>query len=90
MGNPFKLTTDRYPPASLGCGTVVIIAFVVLIVSSAGSQKTTEELTRLRQEVEALKASVDAQTDEIRGLKELIKFEPETEAPARRGGVLRH
>jgi hypothetical protein len=73
MGDSFRLTTDRYPPASLGCGTLIIIALIVVFFSNAGSQKTEAEFTRLRNQVEELKRSVDAQTDQIRGLKELIQ-----------------
>ena len=73
MGNPSGWTTDRYPAASLGCGTLIIIALIVAIFSNAGYRKTAEELTSLRNQVEELKRSVDAQTDQIRGLKELIQ-----------------
>jgi hypothetical protein len=73
MGGSFRLTTDRYPAASLGCGTLIIIALIVALFSNAGYQRTAMELTSLRNQVEELKRSVDAQTDQIRGLKELIK-----------------
>jgi len=73
MGESFRLTTDRYPAASLGCGTLVIIALIVAIFSNAGNRNTAEQLTSLRNQVEELKKSVDVQTDQIRALKELIQ-----------------
>ncbi len=73
MSKSFRLTTDRFPPASLGCGTLIVIALIVWIISSAGYQKTGDELKSLRTQVEELKRSVDAQSDQIRGLKELIQ-----------------
>ena len=41
MGNSFKLTSDRFPPASLGCGTLVIIAIIVWLV-----EQVTKKLRR--------------------------------------------
>lgn len=73
MGQSFHLTTDRYPAASLGCGTLVIIALIVAIFSNAGNRNTADQLTSLRNQVEELKKSVDVQTDQIRGLKDLIQ-----------------
>jgi hypothetical protein len=73
MSGLFKMTSDRYPPASLGCGTLIIIALIVLGFSNAASQQTVEELTKLRNQVGELKKSVDAQADQVRGLKELIQ-----------------
>jgi len=69
----FRLTSDRYPAASLGCGTLIISALIVALFSNAGYRKTAEELASLRNQVEELKKSVNAQTDQIRGLKELIQ-----------------
>jgi len=51
MGGSVRLTTDRYPAASLGCGTLImiIIALIVWVFSNAGSQQTAVELTSLRK-----------------------------------------
>jgi type II secretory pathway component PulM len=69
----FRLTTDRYPPASLGCGTLLIIALIVFWATSAAYQNMSAELSSLRTQVEELKRSVDAQTEQIRSLKEQTK-----------------
>ncbi len=73
MDRSFKLTSDRYPPASLGCGTLIIIALIVAIFSNARAQNTAEALTSLRNQVEELKKSVDAQSEQVRDLKKLIQ-----------------
>ena len=73
MGGFFKMTTDRYPPASLGCGTLIVIAMIVMIITSAGSSNLKDEMKSLQNQVQDLKRSVDAQTDQIRSLKELIQ-----------------
>jgi hypothetical protein len=73
MGSSFRLTTDRYPAASLGCGTLVIIALIVWAITSAGYSKMADDLRSLRKEVGDLKQSVDAQSEQIRGLKEQIQ-----------------
>ena len=54
MRNFFKLTTDRYPPASLGCGTLIVIALIIWIISNAGYQNSAEKLTSLSNQVEEL------------------------------------
>jgi hypothetical protein len=73
MGGSFRLTTDQYPAASLGCGTLIIIALIVWLITSAGSRRMADDLRSLRNEVGDLKQSVDAQSDQIRSLKELIQ-----------------
>ena len=77
----FRVTSDNYPPASLGCGTLIIIGLIVLFVTRTGSERTEEEVRGLGQQVEALKAAVDRQTEEIRGLKELVQGHTASAAP---------
>jgi len=73
MGGSFRRFIDRYPAASPGCGSLIIIALIVALFSNAGSRQTAVELRSLRNQIEELKRSVDAQSDQIRGLKELIQ-----------------
>ncbi len=67
----------RATPASLGCGTLILIAIIVAIFSQAGTQDLEEEVSRLRYTVHELKEAIDAQTDEIEQLRSKIdKLEP--------------
>jgi septal ring factor EnvC (AmiA/AmiB activator) len=59
---------------SLGCGTLILIALIVLIFSREGVDKVEKEVRALRQEVAELKESVQAQTEQIKSLQaELAK-----------------
>ena len=55
-------------PASLGCGTLILIALIVLIFSRGGSRETENEVRALKSEIGELKKSVEAQTTEIKAL----------------------
>jgi hypothetical protein len=63
---------DAGPTANLGCGTLILIAVIVAMVSS----RSTESVARLEQQVQALQEKID-------GLgKGIEKLSP----PAQRGG----
>jgi septal ring factor EnvC (AmiA/AmiB activator) len=69
----FSMQTDSAPRASLGCGTIIVLALIVAGFTGALSQKVTERLDSLRSEIAGLRSSVDMQTEELRKLKESIK-----------------
>ena len=54
---------------SLGCGTLILIALIVLIFSGEGVNDLEKEVQALRREVGELKQSVQAQTEEIKKLQ---------------------
>lgn len=56
---------DSNRPVSLGCGTLILIALIVLIFSNA-SDDGKKQLRQLRSEVQAL-------TKEVRDLRESIE-----------------
>ena len=49
-------TENRTQAASLGCGTLILIALIVLFFSGGDTTSLTNEIAALRQEVEALRA----------------------------------
>lgn len=69
---------DKTKQVSLGCGTLILIALVVLIASSAAVDDLESEVTRLRTSVDELKKSVDSQTNVIHELQTKIEKAPAT------------
>lgn len=69
---------------SLGCGTLILIALIVLIFSGRGVRDVRRDVRALRSEVAELKKSIDAQAAEIKVLQQKID-----ETRARESGNLR-
>lgn len=57
---------------SLGCGTLILIALIVLIFGRGGTKDLEREVQGLRSEVVALKEAVEAQTGRIRILQDRL------------------
>ena len=55
-----------------GCGTLILIALIVLIFSGWGTSEMEREIHGLRNEVRGLKNSVDVQTNEFRTLRQRL------------------
>lgn len=67
------MTDDkRTQQVSLGCGTLILIALIVLFFSGRGSDDLNREVRELRTEVGELKKSVDAQTTQIKLLQDKL------------------
>jgi Sec-independent protein translocase protein TatA len=62
----------RTQQVSLGCGTLILIALIVLIFSGRGPGDLEREVHELRSEVGELKRSVEAQTAEIKSLQQKL------------------
>jgi hypothetical protein len=60
----------RTQQVSLGCGTLILIALIVLIFSGRGTGDLEREVHGLRSEVGELKKSIEAQTSEIKQLQQ--------------------
>jgi hypothetical protein len=58
---------------SLGCGTLVLIALIVMFCGGFATQDVRHELSGLRNSVNDLKKQVDDQTREIRELRTSIE-----------------
>ena len=71
---------------SLGCGTLILIALIVLLFSNRGQDDLKREIGRLRTEVVELRKAVDAQTVLIKSLKARANEHPASpDAPGGRG-----
>lgn len=60
-------------PASLGCGTLILIALIVLIFSRGGTHDIEVEVRGLRSDVGELKKAVEAQTGQIKTLQDKLE-----------------
>jgi hypothetical protein len=54
---------------SLGCGTLILIALIVIIFGRGGTDDMERELKGLRAEVNELKAAVQDQTVQMKALQ---------------------
>jgi hypothetical protein len=59
----------RDQAVSLGCGTLILIALIVLFFSGRGHDEMTRELHDLRTEVSELRVAVEAQTALLNALR---------------------
>jgi hypothetical protein len=62
----------RTHQVSLGCGTLILIALIVLIFSGRGTGDLEQEVRRLRSEVSDLKRSIDDQSIQLKLLVEKV------------------
>jgi hypothetical protein len=62
----------RSQQATLGCGTLILIALIVMFFSSPGMKDLESEVHGLRGEVGELKKTVETQTVEIQALREQV------------------
>jgi len=60
----------RIQQVSLGCSTLILIALIVLVFSRQGTGPLEREVHELKSEVSELKESVEAQTKEIKLLRQ--------------------
>jgi hypothetical protein len=75
------LNNDRTHQVSLGCGTLILIALIVMIFSGRGNDDLERDVERLRGDVQALKQAVDAQTESLRQLdQKLERLGPDDDA----------
>lgn len=78
---PGKVRLARGQEVSLGCGTLVLIALIVLIFSGRGTDSMEREVRQLRSAVGDLKKAVEAQSTEIRQLRDRLP------SPIKEGGA---
>ncbi len=51
--------------ATLGCGTLILIALIVVIFGNRGNEEVRTELQNLTQRIEQLETKIDKQTERI-------------------------
>jgi len=73
---------DNNQKASLGCGTLILIAIIVLIFGNAGNEELSQDMQQLRQQVSGLNTSVQqleaalqTQSGELKVIRELLEKE---------------
>jgi cell division protein FtsB len=68
------MTNDnRSQQASLGCGSIILIALIVLFFSRQNNDELNQEIKGLQTEVVQLKQAVEVQTNQIKLLRESLK-----------------
>lgn len=69
---PPRVQLVKGQEVSLGCGTLILIALIVIIFGGRGDGDAEREIRQLRDSVERLKVSVDQQTGEIAKLRQQL------------------
>lgn len=67
---------DQNQTVSLGCGTLILIAIIVMMFSNSSDNDVERELKRLRTDVGELKRAVEAQTKVLEELKAKPSSQP--------------
>ena len=68
----------RSHQVSLGCGTLILIALIVLFFSGRGVDDLEREVRGLRTDISELRKSVEVQTSQIKLLEERVAKQPTT------------
>jgi hypothetical protein len=69
---PSRVRLARGQEVSLGCGTLILIALIVLFFSRGGTGNFEHEIGNLRSDVRELKKAVEAQTVQIKALQDKL------------------
>jgi hypothetical protein len=64
---------DKNQKVSLGCGTLILIALIVIIFGNADSDKLRHDIQTLSNDVKSLQSSIQSQSRQIYELKEVIE-----------------
>jgi peptidoglycan hydrolase CwlO-like protein len=69
----------RTHQVSLGCGTLILIALIVMFFSNRSNNDVSSEITALKSEITGLKSqlseiktAIEAQTNEIKSLQQKL------------------
>jgi hypothetical protein len=60
---------NRDRAVSLGCGTLILIALIVLIFSRGGDSEIKSEISSLRTEVNELRQAIETQNNLLKELR---------------------
>jgi len=64
---------NRSQQVSLGCGTLILIALIVLIFSGRGGDEVKREIQSLDSTVQQMKSAIDMQSDQIKALRQTLE-----------------
>ena len=67
-------------PVSLGCGTLILMALIVLIFSGSGHDELKDELRRMRTDVTDMKAAIEMQRSTLHDIQVLLETSTHAEA----------
>jgi hypothetical protein len=70
---PPRVRLAKGQEVSLGCGTLILIALIVLFLGRGSTGELEHEVRSLRSEVRELKTAVEAQTSQIKSLQGQIQ-----------------
>jgi cell division protein FtsL len=69
---PVSVSDNPSQTVTLGCGTLILIALIVMFFGQSDTKNVEREVKELRTEVSALKKTIERQTDEINALREKV------------------
>jgi hypothetical protein len=65
-------TMDHNQKTTLGCGTLILIALIVVIFGNISGYDSAEEIKKLSKEVRTLQSTVSDQTQAIKRLEKSV------------------
>ncbi len=68
------MSGDSTQKVSLGCGTLILIALIVLLFSNGGGNRTAREITELKNSVTALRSEVVSLRQSIEKQDQLLRL----------------
>ena len=68
----YTAAMEKNQKVSLGCGTLILIALIVLILGNASDDEFRQEIKALRNDVRELQSSLDAQSRQIDELEAAV------------------
>ena len=63
---------DRNQQVSLGCGTLILIALIVLFFSNRNGDDVKNEIRKLRTEIQRLDHRIRQQSEEVKALRDAL------------------
>jgi len=73
---------DKDRSVSLGCGTLILIALIVIIFAGGGTQEVKTEVEALRKEVAELRMMMERQTKTLESMEKTVLERHAQETPS--------
>jgi type II secretory pathway component PulM len=64
---------NRSQQVNLGCGTLILIALIVIIFGGGRNDGAKQEVQSLDSTIRQLKTAIDSQADQIKALRQAIE-----------------